>query len=113
LNDSRKVMRRRRRRELLTDWLEILNEGPLRVRRLVALAERLDSPEESGFLLEEARLLRGAMLWASIEIHRYAAVPRDADGSCPCGRGDHRTLPDWLASQTLDTPSHQTSHAPA
>lgn len=103
LNDSRKVRRRRRRRERLAEWLAILSEGPARVRRFVALAERLDSPKESAMLLEEARLLLQSMRLASTEILRYAAVPQDAEDSCSCDRSDQRTLPDWLASQTFET----------
>jgi hypothetical protein len=105
LNDSRKVTRRRLRRERLTELLEILNEGPLRVQRFVALAERLDSPEQSGMLLEEAELLLKSIRGAATEILRYAAVPKDADDSCLCDRTDRRTLPDWLASQTFDVPN--------
>jgi hypothetical protein len=109
LNDPRKVRRRRLRRERLAEWLGVLKEGPLQVRSLVALAERVPSLAESAVLLETAASLRNRILRAALEIQRYAAVPADADEACRCGREEHLELPAWLATQTqeVDTPSQE------
>ncbi len=101
LNDPQKVRRRRRRRELLAEWLGILSEGPSQVRWLVELSEKA-SFAEAAKLLAAAQAMRTLVLRASLEIQRCAAVPADADEACRCGREEHLELPAWLATQTQE-----------
>lgn len=102
LNDDRKVRRRRRRRERLTEWQAVLRGGPARIESLLGLAQRVDTLQDASLLIEEANSLRNRILLATVEIQRYFAVPADADSSCPCGRGDHCSLPEWLVAQVQD-----------
>ncbi len=104
LNDLRKVRRRQRRRERLTEWLGVLAEGPHQVRSLTVLSENAGSVADAAVMLEVAASLRHRIFRAAIEILRYGAVPADADLSCSCGQADHCRLPEWLAAQTQDIP---------
>lgn len=105
LNDERKVMRRRRRRERLTEWVTVLSGGPARIGSLIDLAQSVSSLEEAALLLQEAHFVRGQMALAAIEIQRYAVIPTDADPTCGCGRKDDCQLPGWLSIQAQDLPA--------
>jgi hypothetical protein len=101
LNDPRKVERRRLRRERLAEWRRILRDGPWQIQSLIALSEKAPLAE-AAVLVDTALTLRSQIFRASFEIQRYAAVPRDSDGVCLCGRDEHHRLPEWLDHQTQD-----------
>jgi hypothetical protein len=103
LNDPRKVRMRRSRRERLGEWLELLRDGPRLLDRLLERAAQ-EPKNRSLALLKAAEELRRSIRRASRDIERFAAVPRDADTKCRCGRDDHHTLPDWLEEQLLEIP---------
>ena len=54
--------------------------------------------------LPVAEQLRVRIDVAGREIRRHAAIPRDADPVCRCGRTDHHLLPFGFAEQLLDIP---------
>jgi len=103
LDDSRKVEIRQARAERLEESLLTLKEGPL---LLESMMERLreEPPEQSSDLLHLAERLRRSIAYAVKTVGRYAAIPRDADPACRCGRNDHHRLPAGLADQLLDIP---------
>lgn len=105
LNDPRKVRRRFLRQARLDEWLSLLEEGPLRVRALIALSEGATTLEEAEILLDAAASLRSAILRAWAEIQRYAAIPADADPVCACQKDERCVLPGWLDSQTQELDS--------
>jgi hypothetical protein len=101
LNDPRKVERRRLRRERLAEWRRILRQGPWQIQSLIALSEKAPLAE-AVVLVDTALSLRSQVFRASFEVQRYAAVPRDSDDVCLCGRDEHHRLPEWLALQAQD-----------
>jgi hypothetical protein len=103
LDDPRKMEIRRARRRRIESWLQILRDGS---ELLEPLLDRLrEEPlERKDGLLRIAEQLRRGMDQAVLDILRYAAVPRDADARCRCGRNDHHRLPAGLADQLLDIP---------
>ncbi|HZF07939.1 MAG TPA: hypothetical protein VFE33_04025 [Thermoanaerobaculia bacterium] len=103
LDDPRKRELRQARAERLEKCLQILREGP---EILVALVDRLqmEPHEKRSLLLRVAEQLRASIQSALREVHRYAAIPKDADTSCRCSRTDHHLLPAWLTEQVLEIP---------
>jgi hypothetical protein len=101
LDDPRKMEIRCARRRRIEVRLLILSEG---LDLLEPLLDRLrrEPPEQRADLLRVAEQLRRGMDQAVTELLRYAAVPRDADAGCRCGRNDHHRLPAGLADQLLD-----------
>ena len=102
LNDPRKIEMRRIRREDLDDWLEVLIEGPDLLKSTLKAYRRTDTREEMARLMSLAKMLGRKILRATRELRRRAAIPRDADAACRCGRAQHRRLPAWLDAQTQE-----------
>lgn len=97
-NDPRKVRARRLRRDLISEYLELLDEGPRRVEILIELSEKYDDVE----ILVAAQSLRRCVRIAAREIESYSAVPFDAPDRCQCAASDDLALPSWLDEQTLE-----------
>jgi hypothetical protein len=98
LDDPRKKVMRRSRAEALTEAFRTLRDGPDRLQRLVATAERSGSSTRA-ILLDEAQRLRELMPQALRQVERFRAVPTDRDESCRCSIPDHCSLPAFLDSQ--------------
>src|SRR5436305_6874196 len=103
LDDPGKVEIRQARRERLEESLQVLRDGP---ELLEMMMERLREgpPEKSSDLTRVAERIRRSIEHAVRVIHRYAAIPRDADNVCRCGRTDHHRLPVGLDDQAIDMP---------
>ena len=101
LDDPRKVEIRQARLERIGESLQALKDGP---GLLESLMDRLkgEPQDESADLLRVAEGVRKSIESAAGTIRRYAAIPRDADLSCRCGRNDHHRIPIGLAEQLLD-----------
>ena len=99
LNDPRKMRLRKLRRELLSECLDLLVEGPRQVETLIGLSESRNDVE----ILKAAQDLQRCIQLAAREARRYAAIPVDAPQGCRCGRRDDPALPEWLDRQTIDT----------
>lgn len=104
-NDLRKVEMRRERRESLANWKEDLSQGPELLETLLAVSHLVKTREEKERLGTLVDKLRADIQRALTGIQGRAAIPRDADTECRCGRTDHHILPAWLDSQTWDVPS--------
>jgi hypothetical protein len=105
LNDPRKIALRQSRRERLTEWLELLEEGPSLEAELLQRMNRATPIERAQQNLRAAHRLRRCMEAALRDIRRYAAVPEDADASCRCAARPAFELPVWLRDQTLELES--------
>jgi hypothetical protein len=106
LNDERKVRRRRDRRLLIEDRLNLLALQE-ELDRLLELAERERTTDLQTFgrLLRKIKEFRDRGLSALSDLARYAAVPHDAPASCRCGSNENHSLPEALARQTLEVPN--------
>lgn len=97
-NDPRRVRARRLRRELISEYLRLVNEGPRRVEILTRLSQKYDDVE----VLSAAQHLQNCVRIAAKELGTYAAVPPDAPDGCHCGLTDDLDLPEWLSQQTFE-----------
>jgi len=108
LNDPRKILCRRLRRELITDRRRLLVELPTELSEVLHLADRLrrEHGDLDGFrqILVTLRRYREMMKRAQRDLQRFAAEPADAPHSCRCNSRENHTLPEGLASQTFDLP---------
>jgi hypothetical protein len=100
LNDPRKVVMRRSRRERLEEWLQLLREGPNLEAELLQRTDAATPTERARQNLEAARSLRRCIEAALRDIQRYAVIPDDADASCHCGSPPPLEIPAWLGDQT-------------
>lgn len=105
LDDPRKVIRRRMRRELIEDRLQILGllaELP----ELMSLADavRRTDLRRFGEILREMQRIRDDSRRALKDLERYPAIPADAPETCRCGEDAGRRLPDYLEEQLLAIP---------
>ncbi len=98
VNDPRKMRLRKLRREMLSECLDLLQEGPPRVEILIGLSEKHSDME----ILEAARDLQRCIEIAAREVRTYAATPVDAPQSCRCEEQDAPVLPEWLDQQTIE-----------
>lgn len=97
-NDPRKVRARRLRRELLSEYLKLVTEGPRRIEILIGLSQKYDDVE----ILSAAQHLQTCVRIAVKELRAYSAVPADAPDRCQCGLTDDLDLPTWLGRQTRE-----------
>lgn len=98
LDDRRKVALRQARRERIGEALEVLRDVP---ELLGLLLERIREQPSDLFALRVAELLSASIQRARSDLHRYAAIPKDANRACRCGRSDHHELPPGLAEQLI------------
>jgi len=100
-------MLRRNRFNHLKRWLELIREGPSKVRRLIERGQELATSsnmrrrEDGALMLEQAREKQRDIKRARESIERYLAIPKDADRPCRC-RHANLTLPPQLAEQLID-----------
>ena len=104
LDDRRKVVMRRTRRERLGEWLELLDEGPDLVEALLDRCATEGISARTADLLAAAEMLQRSLQGAARDIQRFAAIPRDADASCRCQEPDQLQLPSILEAQLLTLP---------
>jgi len=102
LDDERKTVARRSRRERLEEWLALLTRGSALVEALLENAEATPSPSRKRELVLAAEECRRSFLRAVRDIRRYAAIPKDASRSCACTRTDSCSLPAGLEAQVLE-----------
>lgn len=102
LDDPRKVLRRRVRRELVSDRTLLLED--LRV-ELATLQERLNASqgqESRASLLDQLERIRSDARRALADLERYLALPVDAPQSCRCQSSRYHSLPDELERQLVE-----------
>lgn len=106
LDDPRKTIRRRLRRELITDRLTLLARLETEVTGLLGAASILlrRDPSKLGEILEEIREIRASARRALQDLSRYAAIPTDAPRTCRCPSPPAFALPDELEPQTIEIP---------
>ncbi len=104
MDDERKVVMRRTRRERVGEWLRLLDEGPRLVEALLGRCAEESVSAQAADLLAAAKMLQRSIQGASRDIRRYAVIPRDADTSCRCEQTDRLLLPDDLVSQVVTLP---------
>lgn len=92
LDDPRKVMMRRSRREVLTACLALFREGYPKIQALI------ESADPKG--VSAARELRECVKLAAKQLERHIAIPKDA-GDCRCERRSDPSLPKELETQTI------------
>ncbi len=106
LDDPRKVVRRRLRRELISDRLDLLAGIGLELDRLLRLAEKLRKRNPAAFFaaLREVARIRSDALRALEDLRLFAAIPSDKPSSCRCASAKHHRLPTALSEQTIPMP---------
>ncbi len=104
LDDERKVVRRKLRRLLLSDRLELLREiGGTMVDVLrSAEAIRKRNPEAFFAALREIQRLRTDALRAMADLALFAAIPLDKPDHCRCDSTRHHQLPAEIEAQTME-----------
>ncbi len=101
LNDPRKVARRSHRRETIEECLALLEQGSSLLPRLLKLANERNEPD----LVEEARVIAGAIRRAWQDLQDHAVLPVDAPQLCACGADEHCVIPPLLDEQTIEVDS--------
>jgi hypothetical protein len=97
LNDPRKVRMRRKRRQTLSELVDVVTKArPLRDRLLQRAVETGDPT-----LVDDARTMWKNLLYARKDLLRFVPIPEDASPSCACGHNRHHTLPEVLEEQLL------------
>ncbi len=102
LDDPRKQAMRRSREDTLTQALQTLDEAPSAIERLLLRAGQ--PGDQRADLIAAAGSLRALMSRAKQDILRFLAVPVDANATCRCATSSGRSLPAFLADQTLERP---------
>lgn len=103
LDEQRKVDLRAARAELIRESLKLLEDGPLRIERLLQIAQRAQlGIEQRRQIDEEIEDIRRRMADARRDLRQRAAVPGDASRACRCRSTEHHELPLALASQMLE-----------
>ena len=97
LNDLRKVRMRRKRRTVLSERLEVVNQARPLHDRLMQRARDTGDPT----LVDDAELAYSQFLQASNDLLRFLPIPDDAKQSCTCKPPQHYTLPEVLQEQIL------------
>lgn len=100
LDDPMKVAMRQFRRTRLTEWLQVLKNGPSLRDRLLEKGIREKDPE----LIAASEELDDAVRRAWRDLLRFQAIPRDAALSCNCSEAAARVLPAQLGEQTQALP---------
>jgi 5-methylcytosine-specific restriction endonuclease McrA len=90
LNDPTRVKLRQKRRALLTDRIRMFTR---KVEALEEQAMRQPEPEDKLRLLELARELTKARMFAREELRQRTAIPIDAPARCRCDGQEHHCLP--------------------
>jgi len=102
LDDRRKQVMRRHRREAIAEARRALEEAPRLIADLLAHARRVRRAERRELLAAAAELHR-VVRAARTQLERYAAVPADHDRACRCA-AESAQLPAFLEAQLVDTP---------
>ena len=104
LDDPRKVVRRRLRREVVTDRLALLQFLGGEIEALLNLAAvlRERNAEAFGEALWEIRQLWHEARRALKDLGRFPAIPSDAPEACRCPEPPPFRLPPALEAQTLE-----------
>ena len=107
LDDPIKCERRRLRRELITNRISLLRDGPQELSALLGVAEELGraEPEAAQHLLRVARRLREQLVCAPQDLSRFNAIPPDAPTECRCRTKEHHVLPPEFDRQMLNLAS--------
>ncbi len=104
LDDDRKVVMRRTRRERVGEWLRLIYEGPGIVEALLSQCADEGVSAKAAKLFAAAEMLQLSILGAFRDIQRFMVIPRDADTACRCEQTDQLQLPEALVSQVLTLP---------
>jgi HNH endonuclease len=106
LNDPRKVVRRRLRRELLTDRLRLLVRLKGEIAELLRLADviRRRDLRRFGEVLQQIKAIQADSRRALGDLRRYSAIPVDAPLTCHCALPREHSLPEELDRQTVEVP---------
>ncbi len=104
LDDPRKVVRRRARRELVSDRLALFRFLGGEIETLLNLAAvlRTRNVEAFGEALREIRQLWREARRALEDLARFSAIPSDAPGTCRCPSPVRFQLPPALEAQALE-----------
>jgi 5-methylcytosine-specific restriction endonuclease McrA len=105
LDDPRKVVRRRTRRELIDDRLQILGLSA-EIPELLSLADTVRQTDlrRFGEILREIQRIRDDSRRALQDLERYPGIPADAPETCRCGESADHRLPGYLEEQMLEIP---------
>lgn len=104
LDDPRKVERRRLRRELITDRLNLLSRFSEEIEDLLHLADLLRNRDLRlfGKVMRQIRTLRDDAERARRDLRRFGALPPDAPEKCRCGSNRYHFLPEAFERQMID-----------
>lgn len=97
LNDPRKVRMRRKRRNVISERLEILSETRPLHDRLMQKAQKTGDPT----LVDDAILAWENFRRACDDLLRFLPVPEDASRRCLCRHTRHHALPEVLEEQLV------------
>ena len=95
LNDPRKVRMRRKRRESLSEHLDVVTESKTLHDKLLQLARDTGDPT----LVDDAEETWNHFNYAYKDLERFSPIPEDASSNCVCGQ--HHYLPEVLEEQIL------------
>ncbi len=106
IDDPRKVIRRRSRRELLTDRLRLLERLESEIAELLRLAGLLRQHDlrRFGEVMQQIRAIRADARRTLGDLRRYSAIPADAPQTCRCPVPREHSLPEELDRQTVEAP---------
>ena len=96
LNDARKRICRKKRRETLRRALEVWNSDASLIKRLLAVFGH------SREALECARQVSLARREAFVQLVRYQLIPADASDTCGCRDSRALAAPGWLVEQGVE-----------
>jgi 5-methylcytosine-specific restriction endonuclease McrA len=82
LNDQRRVKLREKRRQLITEHVELLRDGPDRVSRLRKIAHQVT--QDATIVVDSIEKIEELMVKAQRELDTYSSVPADAPEKCRC-----------------------------
>ena len=99
VNDPRRVVMRKIRREQLSELLNVIADGPELLNTL------LDRATRDTALIEIANALRVTLRRTVEQLSRFRAVPPDAPASCRCGV--ELELPGWFADAFIEVEDHE------
>jgi len=104
LQDPTKTERRRLRRELISDRLALLEQGPTDEATLLQTASEclIANPHRAQTLLAIANRLRHQMRLARQDLSRFVGVPVDAPTACRRNTVKNHAIPEVLDRQLID-----------
>lgn len=104
LNEEKKLTRRRWRKELFENSQQLIQElSPAIDTWQLGLRAAREAKDIAGMKKALARLRKWypRLQKAVKDLRRFRAIPKDAPERCRCDTSENRTLPSWLARQTV------------